>query len=100
MNCDHNWELIDASFDHEYGVEQILFYRCTLCDKEKEFPSIFDSVKNAFSKKLTKFALCEIILFTGFWVTYNFLLQDMGIMIMGFCTLSAAVVLFFGQQSK
>ena len=36
-DCDHEWKLIDDSFDHEYGTEQIVFYRCQLCDAEHEY---------------------------------------------------------------
>lgn len=35
--CDHDWKLVDDSFDHEYGTEQIVFYRCELCDEEREY---------------------------------------------------------------
>ncbi len=35
--CDHDWELIDDSFDHEYGCEQILYYSCTKCYGEREY---------------------------------------------------------------
>ena len=37
--CDHDWELVDDSFDHEYGTEQIGYYRCALCDEEKPYDS-------------------------------------------------------------
>jgi len=30
-NCDHDWEFADDSFDHEYGCEQIHYWRCVLC---------------------------------------------------------------------
>lgn len=43
MTCDHEWETIDDSFDHEYGCEQIVFQRCWLCDTEREYePEHFD----------------------------------------------------------
>ena len=29
--CDHEWEFIDDSFDHEYGCEQIHYRKCRLC---------------------------------------------------------------------
>lgn len=32
MECDHEWEVVDDSFDHEYGCERIVFERCRLCD--------------------------------------------------------------------
>lgn len=28
---DHNLEVVDESFDHEYGCEQVFFYRCSVC---------------------------------------------------------------------
>lgn len=34
--CDHEWEVVDDSFDHEYGTEKIVFERCVLCDAEQE----------------------------------------------------------------
>lgn len=42
-DCDHEWEVIDDSFDHEYGTEQIVFQRCVLCDAEQDYePITFD----------------------------------------------------------
>lgn len=35
--CDHEWETVDDSFDHEYGCEQIVFQRCAVCDEEREY---------------------------------------------------------------
>lgn len=35
--CDHDWELIDESYDHEYGTETIIYYRCLLCNAEKDY---------------------------------------------------------------
>ena len=41
--CDHEWELVDDSFDHEFGCEQIVFMRCAVCDEEREYdPPQFD----------------------------------------------------------
>jgi len=34
--CDHEWEFQDDSFDHEFGTEQIHFWRCKLCDATRE----------------------------------------------------------------
>lgn len=31
--CDHEWEFVDASFDHEFGTETIHYWRCELCDE-------------------------------------------------------------------
>lgn len=43
MECDHDWEVVDDSFDHEYGCERIVFERCRLCDAEQEYdPPTFD----------------------------------------------------------
>lgn len=43
MECDHDWEVVDESFDHEYGCERIVFERCRLCDAEQEHdPPTFD----------------------------------------------------------
>lgn len=35
--CDHDWETVDDSFDHEFGTETILYRKCSKCDKESEF---------------------------------------------------------------
>lgn len=41
--CDHEWEVIDDSFDHALGCEQIVFQRCAVCGKEREYdPPRFD----------------------------------------------------------
>lgn len=32
--CDHEWEHIDASFDHEFGTEQIHYNKCKKCGEE------------------------------------------------------------------
>lgn len=34
--CDHDWEEVDDSFDHEYGTEQIHYRRCLKCGLEAE----------------------------------------------------------------
>lgn len=40
---DHEWEVIDESFDHEYGTEKIVFERCSVCDAERMYePQRFD----------------------------------------------------------
>jgi len=33
---DHDWELIDDSFDHDYGVEFIQYERCFACGKMRD----------------------------------------------------------------
>lgn len=33
---DHEWEFVDDSFDHEYGTEQVHYWRCKYCDKTRE----------------------------------------------------------------
>lgn len=30
--CDHDWEIVDDSFDHAYGCEKIIYKRCLNCD--------------------------------------------------------------------
>lgn len=41
--CDHEWEFIDLSFDHEFGCEQVYVERCTKCDEERDFePRCFE----------------------------------------------------------
>lgn len=34
--CDHEWETIDQSYDHEYGTETIIFDQCILCGEERD----------------------------------------------------------------
>jgi len=34
---DHDYEVIDDSFDHEYGTEQIFYKRCKNCGHETEY---------------------------------------------------------------
>ena len=33
---DHDWEFVDESFDHEYGTEQVHFWRCRHCEATKD----------------------------------------------------------------
>jgi len=35
--CDHQWEIIDHSFDHEYGTEQIVVQQCDVCGEERPY---------------------------------------------------------------
>ena len=40
---DHDWEFQDDSFDHEYGTEQVFYYRCTRCDATRNMePGDYD----------------------------------------------------------
>ena len=34
--CDHDWEFVDDSFDHEFGCEQIHYWVCSICDTQRE----------------------------------------------------------------
>ena len=34
--CDHDWELKDDSFDHEFGCEQIQYYECVNCEATRD----------------------------------------------------------------
>jgi len=34
--CDHEWKMIDDSFDHEFGTEQIYYYECEHCGATKD----------------------------------------------------------------
>lgn len=41
--CDHELEVVDDSFDHALGCEQIVYQRCAVCDAEREYdPPRFD----------------------------------------------------------
>lgn len=35
--CEHEWEHIDDSFDHEFGTEQIHCWRCESCGLERPY---------------------------------------------------------------
>jgi len=35
--CDHQWQVVNESFDHEFGVEIIIYQRCDLCDAERDY---------------------------------------------------------------
>lgn len=38
LECEHEWEYRDDSFDHEFGTERIPPYeKCLLCDAERPF---------------------------------------------------------------
>lgn len=41
--CDHEWEVVDDSFDHEFGTEVIVFERCLDCNATRQHePQTFD----------------------------------------------------------
>lgn len=31
QDCDHEWKEVDASFDHEFGTEQLFYRECEKC---------------------------------------------------------------------
>lgn len=31
-DCDHEWEVRDDSFDHEFGTEVIIYEKCVKCE--------------------------------------------------------------------
>lgn len=33
--CEHEWEFVDDSFDHEFGCERIHYWRCEKCEATK-----------------------------------------------------------------
>lgn len=37
--CDHEWEVIDDSFDHAFGTERVIYDRCKLCEATREHDS-------------------------------------------------------------
>ena len=40
---DHEWEFVNDSFDHEYGTEQVHYWRCANCDATKDMePGDYD----------------------------------------------------------
>jgi hypothetical protein len=34
-DLDHDWKFQDDSFDHEFGVERIHYFRCDRCDETR-----------------------------------------------------------------
>ena len=34
--CDHDWKLVDDSFDHEFGTEVCGHMQCTKCEETRE----------------------------------------------------------------
>lgn len=34
--CDHEWKEVDASFDHEFGTEQVFYRECQKCGLQGE----------------------------------------------------------------
>jgi hypothetical protein len=47
--CDHDFEWVDESYDHEFGVEQCGHYECTECgevdsDRPYEYEPLPDDV--------------------------------------------------------
>ena len=34
---DHIYKLQDDSFDHEYGTEQVYYFRCEVCGAEEDY---------------------------------------------------------------
>jgi len=33
--CDHEWEFIDNSFDHEFGTERVHSWQCEKCGESR-----------------------------------------------------------------
>jgi hypothetical protein len=33
---DHEWEMHDETFDHDYGAERVHYWRCATCGETKE----------------------------------------------------------------
>ena len=44
--CEHEWEFVDASFDHEFGTRELFYDRCTVCGETKEHDSDDDRPDN------------------------------------------------------
>jgi len=60
-------------------------------DKEK-LPSFLDNFKRIFlNTKIGQFIFFEIILVTALWIIYNFFYKDMGVIMIGFFTLTSAI---------
>jgi len=34
--CDHEWHLVDDSFDHEFGTKIVVYEECELCGERRE----------------------------------------------------------------
>jgi hypothetical protein len=41
--CDHDWEVVDDSFSHEFGTQVVVYQRCLICDAVSDYdPPDFD----------------------------------------------------------
>ncbi len=41
---DHEWEFQDDSFDHEYGTQQVFYWQCAGCGRQRDVePGDFDN---------------------------------------------------------
>jgi hypothetical protein len=38
----HEWEVVDDSFDHEFGTEKMVYERCELCGATRDLPQTFE----------------------------------------------------------
>lgn len=36
VECDHDWEFQDDSFDHEFGCEVIRYWQCAKCEATRD----------------------------------------------------------------
>ena len=34
--CDHDWVFMDESFDHEFGCQQVYYWKCALCEATRD----------------------------------------------------------------
>ncbi len=34
--CDHDWKVVDESFDHEFGTEKVVYELCEKCGATHE----------------------------------------------------------------
>ncbi len=41
--CDHEWQVQDDSFDHEFGTEKVIYERCVKCDETRPHEPYDDS---------------------------------------------------------
>jgi len=43
--CDHEWEFVDASFDHQFGTEHVWYDECSKCGATRDHePSYFEEL--------------------------------------------------------
>ncbi len=51
IECDHDWEMIDDSFDHAFGRQEDFYMQCIHCNDTREFDSERDIDINDYDRE-------------------------------------------------